>query len=179
MLPHKTVRRYTKAFFLVARDAGSLEAVAEDLAVLVALVRVSPDLSVFFGNYLIQTEKRRALLTEIFDGKVHPLTMRFIRFLEAKKRLGLLVAVCDEFAESLARSKGIVKATLTAAFSLKPAQSGAIGEAVRRPEMTRVKVTPQVDPALLGGVELQVEDRVYDLSLRTQLRNLRRKMMAS
>jgi F-type H+-transporting ATPase subunit delta len=179
MLSHKTVRRYTKAFFQIARETGTLEMVAEDLAVLSALVRVSPDLVAFLGNYMVGAEKRQALLVEIFDGKVQPLTMRFIRFLEAKKRLGLLVAVCDEFGETLARSKGIVKATLTSAYSLKPAQVSAIGEAVRRPEMTRVRVTPLVDPALLGGFELQVEDRVYDLSLRTQLRNLRRKMMAS
>jgi F-type H+-transporting ATPase subunit delta len=40
-----------------------------------------------------------------------------------------------------------------------------------------VLLEPQVDPAILGGIVVQVDSTVYDGSLKTQLRQLREHLL--
>jgi len=65
-----------------------------------------------------------------------------------------------------------VRATLTSAAPLSPEQLDAIVTALGRQTGRTVLVEQQADPQLLGGLVVDVEGKVYDGSLRTQLEAL-------
>jgi F-type H+-transporting ATPase subunit delta len=69
-----------------------------------------------------------------------------------------------------------VRATITTAVALSPAQKDEIVATFAQLTGKRVLATLAVDADLLGGVIVEVEGKVYDGSLRTQLDKLHQQM---
>mgnify|MGYP003388447097 CR=1 FL=1 len=66
-----------------------------------------------------------------------------------------------------------IAAEITSAKPLDASQLSQITAALEKLSNKKVDVTKKVDPEIIGGVVAKVGDKVYDGSLRTQLRNLR------
>ena len=175
----RIAKRYVKALYQVARDAGQVDTVRSELAALRDCVRQSPPLAAFLPNYLIPRRTRGATLQGLFAGRVHPLVLRMLYFLEAKRRLALLPEVCVEFGAYCDREAGVLPGTIAAPFALSPEQHAAISQGTgRRCAPLRVELGFRLEPDLLGGFRVTVGDTVYDLSLATRLQAIRRGVAA-
>ena len=119
------------------------------------------------------TDKDR-ILAEAFEGRALPTVVRFLRVLNRHGRLGLLAPIARAGPGDLGPPPE------------PPAGDGPLGRPARRrrsrtPSATGSPAcsaaTPvlhlEVDPALIGGLVVQVGDDVYDASIRTacQLRD--------
>lgn len=177
-LRSRAARRYAAALHDLATGAMVLEAVAADVAKLSGLLAESSELRVFIRNYLIPFELRRGALDAMFNDRVHPLVWRFMRFLESKRRFGLLEEICAEFQDLEEIRMGIVRGSLDSAFALSPETVSDMAAGVGRRMGKQVLLETKEDPGLLGGCRLQVGDTVYDFSLAARLRMVRQTMMA-
>ena len=65
-----------------------------------------------------------------------------------------------------------MRAEVTAAKPLTEQQQAALAEAIRRSVGGKVAVDVKVDPALIGGLVVQVGTRMIDSSLKTKLQRL-------
>ena len=77
-------------------------------------------------------------------------------------------ASSHSFAE-LAERRGEISAEVTSAQSLSEDQARAVEEALQRVEGRNVALSMKVDPALIGGMVVQVGSRMIDSSIKTQL----------
>lgn len=177
-LRSRAARRYAAALHDLATSALALGAVAADVAKVRGLLEESCELRVFIRNYLIPCELRRGALDEMFNDRVHPLVWRFMRFLESKRRLGLLEEICAEFQDLEEVRRGIVRGRLDSAFALPGETVGDMAAQAGRRMGKQVLLETKEDPGLLGGCRLQVGDTVYDFSLAARLRMVRQTMMA-
>jgi F-type H+-transporting ATPase subunit delta len=174
----RAARRYAKALHDLATDSSALDAVSADMAALQGLLADSRDLLAFAGNYLIPSGVRAGILSSLFADRLHSMTWKFIRFMELKRRLGLLEEVSADFMEQEEVRRGVVRGSLSSAFPVAPAEALELaGQLGRRLRQTLLLKTEE-NPGLLGGCRLQVGDMVYDFSLAARLRMLRQTMMA-
>ena len=72
----------------------------------------------------------------------------------------------------LARHRGEVSAEVTSAAVLSEAQLAAVADALKQVTGVNVVLTASVDPAIIGGLIVQVGSRMVDSSLRTKLDRL-------
>ena len=172
----KAAPRYARALFAIARQGGELDAVREDLGAVARLVHSSAELQAFLRNYTLGRSVRSKALTELFASRVRPLTFRLLAFMESKRRLSMLPDVCGRFLELCDRERGVAPGQLTTAFNLEPVDVQAIAARTEARAGTRVELTANLDPSLLGGFQVQVGDTLYDLSVATRLRRLKSKM---
>ena len=170
-----TARRYAKALFALAVQTDAVEPVLADLTSLRASLAASPELARFFGNYLLPRHMRREVLTRLFVDGWNLLSVKFLLFLEAKKRLGRLDEISAAFQALYDEKAGIVKGRLTSAFPMESPEVAAIADRVRTRIRGTLDLTTDVDPALLGGCRVRVDDLLFDLSLATRLQTLRRR----
>jgi len=166
--------RYATALFDLAREQNQLDAVAQDLAQLRALIESNADLrrvvrSPVFGREA-QWKAMRAVLEK---GGAADLTVRFIGLLTQNRRLFALADVARSYALLLARHRGEVVADVRSAHPLTDPQVAAIRAELAAALKVDVKVEPTVDPALLGGLVVRVGSRMIDNSLRTKLMRLK------
>jgi F-type H+-transporting ATPase subunit delta len=175
-LPSKASRRYARALHDLALETGQVESARADVSALLDARLPSEELNRFLRDYRLPRSTRAEVLDELFAGRVCPLIWRFLRFLESKRRLPLLPDVCKAFQEIDDRQRGIVRGALRSAFPVEAGLVSTIEQrlAVRLAADVRLAAAP--DPALLGGFCVRVRDTLYDLSLATQLRLLKRAM---
>ena len=175
-LRSKAARRYAMALHDLA--AGDMDAVGTELVAIQGLLEGSEELRLFMGNYLLPSDRREQTLVALFGTQMHPLVWRFIRFLEAKRRLGMLGEICQDFREREEVRCGIVRGTLASAFAVLPDDVGKIAAHAGSRIGKQLILKTEETPGLIGGCRLQVGDTVYDFSLAAQLRMLRQTMMA-
>lgn len=92
-------------------------------------------------------------------------------------RLGLLGPVAISFRERLNAKRGVVRAKVTTAAPLAPAQVDALGARLGELTGRQVLLATRVDPSIIGGVVTQVGSTVYDGSVTRQLARMRQKLV--
>ncbi len=108
------------------------------------------------------------------------LAKRVVSFLHTvvdKGRIGQLPAIAREFQQTREKAQGIAAATVSTVAPLPPDLADRVRQSLERLTGQRVRMTCALDPSLIGGVVTRVGSMVYDGSLRTQLLDLRRKMV--
>jgi F-type H+-transporting ATPase subunit delta len=171
-------RRYARALHDQAIANNALPDVIRDVEQLRRGLAGSIELVSFSNNYLLPRAARMKVLRALWAETLHPLTWRFIRLLESKRRLGVLDDIGAEFVEFEEACQGLVRGRLASAYALPPRDVGEIAGQLGRRLGKQVILQAGEERGLLGGYRLRVGDWVYDLSLAARLRMLRQTMMA-
>ena len=165
-------RRYAKAIIAVAQEQSALEQTGDELRLLRAL---ADDAEIAHGlaNPLLSAPARRGLARAIAEQlKLRPSMRNFLCLLADHRRLDQLVGIADQYQRILDQMLGRVRATIASSTTLSAAQIEAVTAALARQTGLTVLAEERVDPSLLGGVVVDIEGKVYDGSLRTQLEAL-------
>lgn len=169
-------RRYAKALFALAKDSGGLQPTADELA-RVAAVASDVNIGPVLRSPLLSPTRRSELAQMLSrELKLSDLLARFLQLLADHQRLGELPAIADRYQQLLDTELGRVRVTIRSANPLDAQQEAGIIAVFAR--LTQKQVIPRVviDTELLGGVIVEVEGKVYDGSVRTQLEHLAKEL---
>ena len=174
MADQRVAARYAKSLLDLGKEMGTLETVKQDMDLLGKTVAENRDLRLLLRNPIVKHDKKLAILTAIFQGKVSDVTMQFFTILTQKNRESALESMGIEFQAQYNVMQGIQTAQVTSATPLTPALRDELEQLViKQTGLTEVKLTEKVDPSLIGGFVLRVGDQQIDDSVRTSLRKLR------
>lgn len=170
-------RRYAEAAFQLATRDDTFDAWAADLATAAAFVG-DPRVAHVLNNPSIALTDRQATLGRLMDGRVSPLALNLFRLLDQRGRLTLIPAIAGEYTRLLDALRGVVAATVTSATALDKDETAAVRARVEAMTGKTVKLDATVDPALIGGLIVQVGDQMIDASVRGRLERLRDQLVA-
>jgi F-type H+-transporting ATPase subunit delta len=174
-------RRYARALADVAGEAdpSRLEAIAAEIeAVAAALRRVEGAVRFFEDPGIGRAAKEKTIEALGKKAGVSDLTRRFLRVLTDHRRIAALPAIARSFAGIKNERLGVVPAAATTAVPMSEAESRRFRESLQTMTGRRVRLSLEVDPAVLGGVRTRIGSRVYDGTLRRQLEILRGRLAA-
>jgi F-type H+-transporting ATPase subunit delta len=163
-------RRYAKALLEVARAENILEETAAELDKLAAIA-ADPEIGAALANPLY-SEARRAELATTLGADLNPTTRNFVRLLGDQKRLDQIVGIADQYRRLLDNQLGRVRAVITSSTPLEPGVIDKLIATFTAKTGKHVLAETVVDESQLGGVIVDIEGKIYDGSLRTQLRGL-------
>jgi len=177
-LTRSTARRYAEAAFEIAERDDTMEAWLAAMSV--AEERLSGSEAVrLLTNPAVPTASRIEILGRLLGtdvaGPAHNLFALMIR----RARFELLPAVIREFRRLYARREGIVEATVTSAAPLDETERAALLERLVAMTGSRVEMELQLDPALLGGLQVRLGDVLIDGSARGRLERMRNAFLTS
>ncbi|MHB2149207.1 ATP synthase F1 subunit delta [Calditrichota bacterium LG25] len=175
---NRVAKRYTKAIFQLAQENNILEQIEQDFLLLSDLLRQSDELDQFLANPLIREDKKMEALEEMVGPKANPMTKNFLRLLATKRRLRVLPAILENFRQMMLEYRNIVEGEVVSAVELDESQLAAIKKRLEEMWGKNVKLYPRVQPDILGGFVVRVQDVVIDNSIRLQLNKLREKLTA-
>ena len=170
-----TGRRYAEAAFQVAERDGTI---AEWLTALddAASLLDDPDLARLLASPAIPVATRQELLGKVAAGRIAAAPMRLVGLLLDRGRIERLPEVAREFRRLNAIREGITQAAVTSAAPLTDAEVAALRDRLAASTGGKVEMTVMVDPALLGGIQVRLGDRLIDGSVRGRLDRLRTKL---
>ncbi|MFM9126478.1 MAG: ATP synthase F1 subunit delta [Solirubrobacterales bacterium] len=163
---------YARSLFDVASEQGNVEVVREQLGQLADALDENQDLRLFcFSPYFSSEEKKRGLQAAISD--VDPAVERFLMLLVENERLPLIGRIRREYDRLCDQAEDLLAVTVTSAVALDPGVISRLVEQISEQTGSRVELTEEVDPSIVGGVVLRVGNSILDASIRNRLENLR------
>jgi F-type H+-transporting ATPase subunit delta len=113
----------------------------------------------------------------VFSENTNPLTMLFYNLVVKKGRSKYLPLIAKEFVNQYNVINNISFATVKTASALDAQTSKEIKDFISKSTGKTIKVTEVVDPSLIGGVWLKIEDKLYDASISGSLRKAKKQLL--
>jgi F-type H+-transporting ATPase subunit delta len=169
----KASRRYAKSLLDLAVEQGTLEEVSKDMALLSRTYKENPALVKMLRTPLVKADTKQKVLSTIFKGKLSLVTMRFIDLIVAKRRESVLPGIALSFEDQRREHYGIALAHITTAIPLNDTQRNAIKDLVLKVHK-KVELKETVDPDIIAGFSVQVGDRLYDETVQSRIKDLKK-----
>ncbi len=170
--PVAATRRYAEAAFQVALAESSLDRWQADLATAADML-ARPEVEQAVTSPAIPLVQRQAVVSALLESRISPAALRLVNLLVSRGRGDALPGVSEEYNRQLNAHRGVVEATVTSAVPLTADETAAIRSRVEAMAGAKIDLTQAVDPSLIGGLTIQVRDRLLDASIRGRLERLR------
>jgi F-type H+-transporting ATPase subunit delta len=168
-------RVYAKALFDIGIETGTVGQTYDDLhAAYNALNGLDADLRTFFNLPQFRRDDKRRIISLAFEGKVSRPVLGLLHVLVEKRREPLLDNIVEEFDRYRDQHEGRVRARVVTARKLDDEILTALRTALEQRTQQSVDLTETIDPEVLGGLRVNVGDRVLDGTLRRSLQDMRR-----
>jgi len=166
-------RTYARALFEVAKDAGRIDEVRDQLTTFVDAVDEVPELRSLIRNPELDPLTKAAALDAVLEG-ADELIRNFVRVVTRKGRAAQFDEIAREYEVLVAAEEQILSVELTTAYELSDDEAAAIVKQIEEASGQRVEAARTVDPGLIGGLVLKAGSLEVDSSVRGRLDRLRR-----
>lgn len=169
----EAAQRYAAAVFDLAITSGEVDAVDNGLTVLARTIEGDKALSRALKSPLYKSEDKAAVLAAIGEKLGLPdLARRFVGVAALNRRAGDISGMAKAFAEKAAKHRGSSRVLARVAKPISQDQMLDLESAISKSLGRTVQVAVEVDPALIGGLQLKIGSKLVDSSIRTKLNNL-------
>jgi F-type H+-transporting ATPase subunit delta len=167
--------RYAKSAYAQAAERGEVAAVLADLAMIRETAEQSPEFRAFLSSPVVKPSKKAEILTSLFAARyTSQMTGELVQMIVSKNREAYLLQVIDGFRQLYDEAHRIRRGVLTVASPLPAGVQESITRALEAKTGDTYKIETRVDPALIGGFSLQLGDMLFDGSIASALRKLKR-----
>ncbi|HMP88913.1 MAG TPA: ATP synthase F1 subunit delta [Kiritimatiellia bacterium] len=170
-------RRYAKALYALSREQSAVEAVRQDLDALVNMMDASEDWKNFILNPVGSHTVRANIINQLLNGKVHDITLRFLRFIDLRLRINLLPEIRDAWMALYDENNGILRGLVISAVELDADQVNRLAARIAGRYGKKVELNTGVDASMIGGLKVFIGDEVHDFSISSQLEQLKKRMI--
>jgi len=167
--------RYARAIFELARDEAQVDAWHQRLLV-VRDVLANPEARTVLANPSISAQRRQEAATALLEDRVGRQGVNLAKLLIGANRLDEVDGIVEEYVRLADDAAGRVRATAITAIPLSGADAANLVEGLSNKLGREVRLHTSVDPAIIGGLVLQIGDRVIDSSVATRLQQLRQQL---
>lgn len=161
-------RPYAEAVFALARETGKLDR-WEDTLTRLAAVTADARVRDWMSNPGVDVAQTVKMLQEAADLKTDAEEANFLTLLAANERTQVLPEISKLFVALKNAHEGVKEALVTSAFPIDEASLKQMTADIEAHFKSKVHVTVETDPELIGGVRIAVGDEVIDASVRGKL----------
>ena len=170
-------KRYAQAAFDLARQQNALDEWERNLDQVVGVLR-NTEVSEFFDSPAVPEDAKQRAITELLPGEPQHLVRNLLLLLLERRRLAQLPEVATVFHDLVLQDRGIAIADVTTAVALTPQETERVRQRLHDLVGKTIEIRTHVDPAIIGGIVVRVGDDLIDGSVRTQLSQLRQRMVS-
>lgn len=164
-------RPYAEALFQSAKPA-ELATFLEQLNELAQLAAL-PEVAALSNNPKVSADDLSKLLSGMVKTKLDGKIASFLSLVDQNHRLLAMPEIARQFEAMKNQGEGAAEVMITSAFPLEgSALNDLLSSLKKRFGGKELRPTIQVDPALIGGVRIQVGDEVMDSSVKAQLAHM-------
>ncbi|MDO4745374.1 MAG: ATP synthase F1 subunit delta [Bacillota bacterium] len=164
---------YGTALFDAACEAGKKEQILEEANQVLAIFEQEPDLSAFINYPAISAQEKKAVINNIFEGRICDELLNFIYILIDKRRTMHFEKMIKVYKKLADKENGVSYGTV---YSVEPLSVEHIAELEQEASKlfaSNVKLANELDPKLMGGVKLLIDGRMIDMSIRKKFSDLK------
>jgi ATP synthase F1 delta subunit len=166
---------YARSVFEVAREAGKLDVVREQLGQFADALAENHEMQVFFFSPYFSTQEKINGLRKSVDG-AEAIVLNFLELLAEKRRMPALFRIRRAYDELWEEENKRLPVEIVSAVKLQKRVTKEIGDRIAEQTGRTVELTTEVDPDVIGGLVVRVGNTVLDASVRHRLEILRKEV---
>jgi F-type H+-transporting ATPase subunit delta len=166
--------RYAQALFDLAVERNELEIARANMKLVAKVCLENSDLLALLKSPVIYGSKKIAVFHEIFKDKLDKLTMGFIEIIIRKRREEHLHRIALKFEDLYLEYNNIRKVKVTSAVPLTEKLRSEIRQMLEKQTKGEIIMEEAVDPSIIGGLIIKLEDQIFDDSIHRKLEDLRK-----
>ena len=171
------VRRYVGALFAAAKEQRLIDDVFRSLENLDNTFQTVPNLWEYILSPEVPSSQKAKALETSAGGDPPEVLKRFFQLVLSKHRAEILPEVFRAYNQMREEALGHIHVKVSTAVSVSPqVQAEITGRLSELTSKTPV-IEWVIDPLLLGGYRIVIENRCFDFSLNRQLVNLQEQMV--
>jgi F-type H+-transporting ATPase subunit delta len=170
--------RYARALFQTALEKKLLDKVSQDM-ILISEICKSPETKEFLASPIIPPSKKEDIFHKILGGNVEQITLSLIDLIVKNGRESYIPSISRDFIHDTKKFKGITDSVLTTAAPVDDKVRKQITELISDVFKTNVELKETIDPEIIGGFILQVDDSYIDASIKNKLRKIKKELIGS
>ncbi len=169
--------RYARALFQLAQEQGCEDAVYDGLTrfahnYLLAIAQFNEVLS----DPMVAREEKVRLVELAIGEPVHDTLKQFIPFVVEQKREDKMFFIAMKYMEMYREMHGILSTHVTTATELSEATYERIKAFIKQTFDADAEMDVKIDPSLIGGFILDIENTRLDASVAGQLNEIKSKL---
>lgn len=166
-------KRYARALVELGAERKSVEQYGAELARVTSVLAGEKVLRLVLESPTLPVAKKKAILGEV-AGKLQLSTgmNNFLGLLLEKDRIAYLAQIESDYRSFADERSGVVRARIVSARDLSEQQRAAIKGGLERKTGKRVELRVDVDRTLIGGIKAEIAGKVFDGSIKTQLKRI-------
>ena len=170
-------KRYAKALFMAAREAGSAVPVGEELEAFQQVFAAHPEVRDVLSRPWIKAVDRRDIAVPVAERSgAGRLVRDFAGLVAERGRIDHLPEIVAAYLALVDEDLGQARARVRSAVALAPEDRRRLGARLEQILGKRIILEEQVDDTLLGGFIAQVGSFILDGSLDGQLERMRERL---
>lgn len=170
--------RYSKALFQSALEKKILDKVNQDMIFISEICKLN-DIKEFLHSPIIVPSRKKKVFHEILGNNVEKITLSLIDLIVKNGRESFIPAIARVFIDTTTKYKGITESVLTTAVKVDDKVKKQITELISGVFKTNVELKEKIDPGIVGGFILQIDDNYIDASIKNKLRKIRKELKGS
>ena len=161
---------------MAAEASDQLDELEDELFRFGRVVAGQPELRAALSEPVVPDDGKRELLDALLEGKVTPVALRLITEMSLNSRGRSLPASLEMCTRIAARRRERLIAVVHVATELTPAQRRKLADTLAANYGHDVYINVVVDPAITGGMTVQIGDELIDASVASRLAAVRRRL---
>lgn len=164
--------RYALSLYEVAKAEGLAEQFLRELTDVARVFETYPEYLKVLVTPSIAFENKKTSLCEVFSGRVHPYVLNFLMLITEKGRVGAIAEMAQAYKELYYFEEGICEVVAVTAAPISEANIKKLTAKMEAVTGKKVVLNNKVDPKVIGGVMVRIENNQIDATIKTRLSEL-------
>ena len=165
--------RYAKALLNIASEEKQVEQYAEELAGVATVLKREDMLRLLLDSPTFPLAKKTAIMQDVVAKMELSEGMgKFIYLLLKKGRITYLSQIDANYRKFADDLSGVVRVKIKAANKLTKKRTGEIQASLEKQTGKQIVLSVNIDKALIGGLQAEMGGKLFDGSVKTQLKRI-------
>mgnify|MGYP001408759896 CR=1 FL=1 len=164
--------RYAKALFSLAKKDHLLKQISEESKFLIDFFSNQKMAQDFFKNPVLRHEQKISIFKKTFQNNLSNLMQSFIALVIEKGRYRQLVSILGHYIELYKKEMNIISLELVTTQKINNELKQKINQKLGEQENVAFKET--IDPSIMGGILIRLNDLQFDATIKKKLNNVRK-----
>ena len=160
-------------YALATEQPDRMDELQKEAEAIASILQEDPEFIQIMNHPEVSEEEKQSLLDTVWQGKISDETLELLHLLVEKHHFESVVDVMNYFVDEVKEYRKIGKCTVTVPMELSDEKKKAIeNRLLETTEYKSLEIAYEIDPSLIGGMQIRIGDRVVDSSVKTRLNDL-------
>ncbi len=164
--------RYGQALYSLCLENNNLNSMQEEAKNLRSILIENADFVMVLNSPFLTKEERIDMVDKSLNG-FSTVLLSLIKILVENSRVNILDEVLLSFNSYCNEYRGVIEGIVFSTIPLDEQTITEIEEKISLKEQTKVELYNRIDPSLIGGIKVTINNHVYDGSIKTQLETMK------